>query len=82
MKRSGRRTCVTCTDVANRFPLERRIEPLIDIGTATAFLGMLRAARDAPEPVLREQVDQMLRAFGAPAGAERTSGRAPERVRG
>jgi hypothetical protein len=76
MKRSGRRNCVTCTDVANRFPLERRIEPIIDIGTATAFMGMLRATRGAPEPVLREQVDQMLRAFGAPAGAVRTSGRA------
>jgi hypothetical protein len=66
---SCRRNCVTCTRVAKRFPLERRIDPLSDIGTATAMIGMLRATRGAPEPVLREQVDQLLSALGAPAGA-------------
>ena len=66
---SGRRNCATCTRVANQFPLERRIDPLSDIGTTTALIGMLRATRGAPEPVLREQVDQMLSVFGAPAGA-------------
>ena len=66
---SGRRNCGTCSRVARQFPLERRIEPLSDIGTATALIGMLRATRQAPEPALRAQVDQLLSAFGAPAGA-------------
>jgi hypothetical protein len=66
---SGRRNCVTCARVANRFPLERRIDPLSDIGTATAMIGMLRATRGSPEAVLREQVDQLLSVFGSPAGA-------------
>ena len=70
---SCRRNCATCTRVAGQFPHERRINPLSDIGTATALIGMLRAARRAPEPVLREQVDQMLSVFGAPAGAAFTS---------
>ena len=70
---SGRRNCATCTRVANRFPLERRIDPLSDIGTATALIAMLRGTRGAPEPVLREQVDQLLSAFGAPAGAAFTT---------
>jgi hypothetical protein len=73
VKTSGRRNCATCTRVATRFPLERRIDPLSDIGTTTAFIGMLRAARLAPDPVLREQVDQMLSVFGAPAGAAFTA---------
>jgi hypothetical protein len=73
VKMSGRRNCVTCTRVATQFPLERRIDPLHDIGTATAFIGMLRATRGAAESVLREQVDQMLSAFGAPAGAAFTA---------
>ena len=67
------RNCVTCTRVANQFPLERRIDPLSDIGTATAMIGMLRAARGSPETVLREQVDQLLSVFGAPAGAAFTT---------
>ena len=72
-KTTGRRNCVTCTRVATQFPLERRIDPLMDIGTATAFIGMLRATRGAPERVLRAHVDQMLSAFGAPAGAAFTA---------
>lgn len=70
---SCRINCITCSKVADQFPLERRIEPLSDIGTATALIGMLRAARWAPEPVLRAQVDQMLSVFGAPAGAARST---------
>jgi len=63
------RNCATCVRVAERFPLERRIDPLSDIGTATALIGMLRAARAAPEHALRQQVDELLSVFGAPAGA-------------
>jgi hypothetical protein len=69
MSLSCTRNCVTCTRVAKQFPLARRIDPISDIGTATAMIGMLRATRGSPEPVLREQVDQLLRVFGAPAGA-------------
>jgi hypothetical protein len=65
----GKKNCGTCARVAQRFPLEHRIDPVSDIGTATALIGMLRATRHAPEPVLREHVDQMLSCFGAPAGA-------------
>jgi hypothetical protein len=66
---SGTTNCLTCTRLANHFPLERRIDPLSDIGTATAMIGMLRATRGSPEGALREQIDQLLSAFGAPAGA-------------
>ena len=66
---SGNKNCATCARVAKRFPLQRRIDPVSDIGTATAMIGMLRATRHAPEPALREQVDQVLSCFGAPAGA-------------
>ena len=63
------KNCATCVRVAEQFPLQRRIDPLSDIGTATAMIGMLRATRNEPEPVLRQQVDALLSAFGAPAGA-------------
>jgi hypothetical protein len=66
---SGNTNCITCTRVAERFPLERRIDPLSDIGTATALIGTLRATRRAPDAVLRHQVDQLLGMWGAPAGA-------------
>jgi hypothetical protein len=61
--------CETCTRVARRFPPERNIDPVGDVGTATALIGALRGTRFAPEPVLRAQVDELLAAFGAPAGA-------------
>ena len=73
---SGRKTCDTCARVAEQFPLVRRIDPLSDIGTATALIGTLRATRHSPEPELREQVDQLLSLFGAPAGAAGTPLRA------
>jgi hypothetical protein len=69
----GNQNCHTCVRVAEQFPLERRIDPLSDIGTATALIGMLRATRSAPEPQLREQVDELLSLFGAPAGAAFTA---------
>jgi hypothetical protein len=55
--------------VARHFPPERNIDPVGDVGTATSLISALRATRFAPEPVLRAQVDQLLAAFGAPAGA-------------
>ena len=66
---SGTTNCATCTRVANQFPLHRRIDPLSDIGTATALIGTLRATRHSPEGALREQIEEVLSAFGAPAGA-------------
>ena len=66
---SGNRNCATCTNVALRYPADRTIRPLSDIGTAIALIAMLRAARHAPEPQLRECVDLMLATFGAPGGA-------------
>jgi hypothetical protein len=78
---SGNTNCDTCTRVATQFPLERRIDPLSDIGTATALIGMLRAARYAPEPALRGQVDQLLSVFGAPAGAAFIATERPGRPR-
>jgi hypothetical protein len=66
---NGRQTCHTCARVAEQFPLQRRIDPLSDIGTATALIGTLRATRHSPEAALREQIDQLLSLFGAPAGA-------------
>ena len=70
-----RRHCETCTKIARRFPPERKIDPLADVGTAIGLIGMLRAVRGASEEVLRKQVDEMLAAFGAPAGASRASRR-------
>jgi hypothetical protein len=69
--------CETCTRVARHFPPERNIDPVGDVGTATSLISALRATRFAPEPVLRAQVDQLLGAFGAPAGA---APRLPPRV--
>ena len=66
---SGNRNCDTCTNIALRYPAARNIEPLSDIGTAIALIAMLRATRHAPEKQLREHVDLMLAAFGAPGGA-------------
>ena len=66
---SGNRNCETCTNVALRYPADRTIRPLSDIGTAIALIAMLRAARHAPESRLRECVDLMLATFGAPGGA-------------
>jgi hypothetical protein len=60
-----RRNCVTCTRVAQRFKLTRRIEPLADIGTAMSLIGTLRGVRHAPEAELRAQVDHVLVSFGA-----------------
>jgi hypothetical protein len=62
--------CETCTRVARDWPPERNIDPVGDVGTATSLIGMLRATRFAPEPILRAQVDELLAAFGAPAGAD------------
>ena len=61
--------CETCDWVAERFPPERNIDPAADVGTATSLIGTLWAARHAPEPELRSQVDQLLALLGAPAGA-------------
>jgi hypothetical protein len=63
--------CRTCGWIAGRFPPERPIEPLADIGTATALFGMLRGARHAPEDELREQVDQVLASFPMRSASER-----------
>ena len=69
------RNCETCDMVVSRFPPERNIDPLADVGTATAFLRMLAGVRCATEPVLRAHVDEMLALFGAPAGASRAARR-------
>lgn len=61
--------CATCEWIAERFPPERNIDPVADVGTATSLIGTLRAARHAPEAELRAQVDQLLACFAAPAGA-------------
>jgi hypothetical protein len=66
-----RRNCETCTRVAQRFKLPRRIEPISDIGTATSLFGRLRAARFAPDDELRREVDQVVATFGVLATAER-----------
>ena len=69
------RNCETCEGVVRGFPAERNIDPLAEVGTATALIRLLAAARRASEPVLRAQVDEMLAIFGAPAGASRASRR-------
>jgi hypothetical protein len=66
---SGRPNCATCASVARRHPAARLIDPPVDIGTATALIGGLRAARRAPAPVLRAQVDEILAHLGTPGGA-------------
>jgi hypothetical protein len=63
-EQDSRHNCVTCTRVAERFKLTRRIEPLSDIGTTTALLSSLRGARHAPDDELRRQVDQAVASFG------------------
>ena len=73
--------CETCTRVARLFPPERNIDPVGDVGTATALIRMLASARGASESVLRAQVDEMLAAFGAPAGASRASRASPRLLR-
>jgi hypothetical protein len=65
-----REHCDTCTQIAREFPPERNIDPAGDIGTVLSLIATLRATRFAPEAVLRAQVDELLAAFGAPAGAE------------
>ena len=72
---SDTRNCETCTNVALRYPAERNIEPLSDIGTAIALIAMLRATRHASDQELRAHVDLMLAAFGAPGGARLHSGK-------
>jgi hypothetical protein len=57
---SGRQNCETCEAVARRHPPDRLIDPVIDVGSATALIAMLRTMRHAPEPLLRATVDQLL----------------------
>ena len=64
---SGRKTCGTCARVAEQFPLQRRIDPLSDIGTATSAHRHTTSDTPLPQAARLEQNLSVTQPLRAPA---------------